>query len=79
MPDFGTIVWVADHGHNRVVVWTKGDTGWSHSASIGIPVTAALTQTDGQLTNPRDVFVDATGTILWVADTLDSRITVWAV
>jgi len=73
----GTTAWVADTNNDRVVIWSKSGSTWSHVASLGASGTTGLGQDDGKLRNPQGVRVDAAGTTALISDTNNSRIVVW--
>ena len=67
--------WVADNGNGRISVWTRSSntsTVWSHSINFG---TYGSGETN--LSSPRGVAVSTDTLTVWVADTSNSRISVW--
>lgn len=67
-------LYVADSGNNRIQKWKK-------AASSGIRVAGSNTSTPGQdigsLVQPNGVWVDEKTNVIYVADTLNNRITRW--
>jgi len=68
------ILYVADSQNNRIQKWKKG-------ASSGIQVAGSNTSTPGEdvgsLVQPNGVWVDQKTKVVYVADTLNNRITRW--
>jgi sugar lactone lactonase YvrE len=67
-------LFIADSGNNRIEQWKK-------DASSGIEVAGSKTATPGEdlgsLVQPNGVCVDQKTRVVYVADTLNNRITRW--
>jgi len=73
----GSVMWIANRGSSRVTVWTRQGGAWTQVSSFGRFGATNLGQTDGQMDEPRGVAYADGGAAVWVADTDNSRITVW--
>lgn len=68
-------VWVADYTYNRIVTWTRPDVNsptWTFSARIG-----GTGSEPDQFSGLNGVTVSADGLTMWVADTLNYRVSRW--
>jgi DNA-binding beta-propeller fold protein YncE len=73
--DGGRAAWVADLANHRISVWIRsrsGSTDWINQTSFGSQGSGAA-NFDG----PSDVWVSSDGKTVWVAETRNSRISVW--
>lgn len=75
-PD-GLTVWVADVQNDRVMVWSRPDANspWAFSAQIGTGVAGSG---DSDFDHPIGVAVSADGLTVWVVDSYNNRVVVWA-
>jgi DNA-binding beta-propeller fold protein YncE len=71
-PD-GQTIWVADIGNNRISIWQKSGDTWANRTTFGSKG-KGLDDFD----HPEGVAVSANGRTVWVADTSNDRIAVWA-
>ncbi len=71
-PD-GQTLWVADIDNHRIAVWTKAGNGWQAQTTFGSRGSGA-----NQFNGPRSLAVSADGQTVWVADSRNDRISVWA-
>jgi DNA-binding beta-propeller fold protein YncE len=71
-PD-GRTVWVSDFRNHRISVWEQSGGSWAYQTSFG-------SQGDGpnQFDAPNGVAASPNGRTVWVADTGNQRISVWA-
>ncbi len=72
----GLTAWVADSGESRISVWTRPDaasTAWSFSTQFG-----TYGSGDSNLWSPSAVAVSPDAKSVWVADTSNSRVVIWA-
>jgi DNA-binding beta-propeller fold protein YncE len=66
---------VADESNNRISIWTRPDaasTAWSFNAKFG-----ANGSGPGEFQYPSGVFASVDGLTAWVADTGNSRVSIW--
>ncbi|MFT4040669.1 MAG: NHL repeat-containing protein [Thermomicrobiales bacterium] len=71
----GRTLWVADAQNGRIAVWTRpnaSSTLWTNPVTFGTSGTGTT-----QLNNPVDVAVAPDEKTVWVADALNSRISIW--
>jgi hypothetical protein len=68
----GQTAWVADTNNQRISVWTKAGSSWSHLTNFGSTGSGA-----DQLDFPFGVAATPDGQTVWVADSNNNRISVW--
>ena len=68
-------MWVTEYTNNRVSVWTRSSTGsaWTFQTTFG-----GFGAGNSQFSGPWGVAVSADTLRVWVADTGNSRVTIWA-
>jgi sugar lactone lactonase YvrE len=72
----GLTAWVSDTINNRIVIWTRPDvtsTTWSYSAQFGTNGSG-----DTNFAFPIGLFLSPDEQTLWVADSTNNRISIWA-
>jgi DNA-binding beta-propeller fold protein YncE len=69
----GQIAWVVDTGNNRIAVWTGSGNRWTSQTTFG-----SRGSRPNQFDGPLGVAVAADEQTVWVADTLNNRVSVWA-
>lgn len=71
-PD-GETVWTTELWDGRVIVYRKGSRDWERQSTFGSTGNAA-----DQLHYPEGLCASPDGTKVWVADTLNHRVSIWA-
>ncbi|MFM9105314.1 MAG: NHL repeat-containing protein [Chloroflexota bacterium] len=67
--------WVADTENHRISIWTRpgvASRAWGYSSSFGVYGSGP-----GAFAYPTGVFISADGRTAWVADNVNSRVSVW--
>ena len=71
----GRTAWVADNYNHRISIWTRtgaNSTTWTNTTTFG-----SLGSDDPNFNYPQSVAVSSDGNTLWVADTVNHRISIW--
>jgi choline-sulfatase len=71
----GLTMWIADMGNNRISIWTRSTstgTDWTNNTTFGAQGSAPY-----QFNMPDGIFVSSSGTMVWVSDRLNNRVSVW--
>ncbi|MFM9105830.1 MAG: sulfatase-like hydrolase/transferase [Chloroflexota bacterium] len=71
----GLTMWIADLGNNRVSIWTRTTatgTDWTNKTTFGAKGMAPY-----QFDQPDGIFVSSDGTLVWVSDRENNRISLW--